>query len=157
MAVDLQKIESHEIDNILDEIDANEEKFAEQNLPLYTYKNEGEYKGLGRWDKYKPRVFKLRTDGIFECYEKKKCRIKIHLLKEPWNDLKTVVSEGKNKKKKPNTLWEFKYGGKIYTFASPDPNERTLIMKQFNGFYNKKEAMNKWISSSGKYERDRPN
>eukprot|EP01083_Nonionella_stella_P063542 165090_1 len=135
MAVDLQKIESHEIDNILDEIDANEEKFAEQNLPLYTYKNEGEYKGLGRWDKYKPRVFKLRTDGIFECYENTKCIININLLKESWSDLKEVAGEGKNCK----SCWQFQYGGKTYNFASPNHNERALVMKELKIFCDKQQ------------------
>eukprot|EP01084_Bolivina_argentea_P228754 386276_1 len=101
MAVDSLKMESPDIENILDEVKEDEKlNIAEAKL-TYTYSNRGEYKEIGMvWETYKPRLLKVSLDGIFECYEKKKCRIKIHLLKEPWNDLKTVVSEGKNKKKK---------------------------------------------------------
>eukprot|EP01083_Nonionella_stella_P265300 898829_1 len=136
--------------------DEKEEKIAQEFVP-YIYENGGEYKGTGRWDKFKKRSLKVRADGIFECYEKKKCKIKIHLLKEPWGDLKQVSDQGKGKKGKGKSCWEFQYGGKTYNFASPGDNDRATAMKELKTFYDKAQSMDNAINSSGKYNHDKPN
>eukprot|EP01084_Bolivina_argentea_P052963 97231_1 len=117
------------------------------DLPSYTYENKGEYKGFVG---YKLCLFKVHTDGIFECYENKKRIFSINLLKESWNDLKEVAGKGK----KCESCWEFQYGGKTYKFASPNHNERALVMEQFKTFYDKQQAMDKLIDASGKYNRN---
>eukprot|EP01084_Bolivina_argentea_P291618 501203_1 len=116
----------------------------------YVYEKEGEYKGFGKRDKYKPRIFKITAEGVFECYEKKKCRISINLLKETWTDL-TEVS-GQDSK----SYWSFQYSDKTYNFSSPNDNERALIMKTLQTFYDKQQSMDKTIDS-GAYNRDEPN
>eukprot|EP01083_Nonionella_stella_P231031 816167_1 len=54
--IEALKMESPEIENILDDIQADEKlNIAEEKL-TYTYSNEGEYKEIGMvWDTYKPR------------------------------------------------------------------------------------------------------
>eukprot|EP00483_Globobulimina_turgida_P008228 UN08244 len=156
MEDDLKNIDSDLIDDLLDEIHEDEKKNAQQNVS-YTYMKAGEYKGTGYFDKYKPHILKVRADGIFECYDKnnKKCKFSIHLLKEPWSDLKEVVCKGNKNSQK--SYWEFQYEGKAYNFAAANNNERASIMHQLKRLYDKQESMNKSIEASGKYNRDKPN